>query len=777
MTKTDIRTSETHPIGVDFVAARDLPARGRLGLTFAPGKHAPGLHGLWRRDLATDLARLRDVHAMTGLVCLLEDDELVRLDIASYEAAVSRLGDVALRRLPIPDGGVPADPEALQTLVAWIVARLRAGATVVVHCRGGLGRAGLVSACVLRALGLAPDEAMARVRAARRGAIENRAQEDFVRAFVPAADATDDPAADATDDATTRAPAAFAEVAAFVRAREVGRACTITTPFGQRLICYADLTATGRYLDFVERWVRTVRGYYANTHTAVSSTGALMTRLREDARAVIARAVNAGPDDQVLFCGSGATAAAHKLVGLIGLRIAEPLEREHHLARHIPIERRPVVFIGPYEHHSNELPWRETVADVVVIDLTADGVIDLGDLERQLVAYADRSLRIGSFSAASNVTGLLSDVPAIARLLHAHGAWAVFDYAAAGPYVPIDMHPADPAARVDALMLSVHKLMGGPQASGVLVAHSDLFRTRVPERPGGGTVAYVSALGEPDYSEDLEEREEGGTPAIIGDIRAGAAFLVKQMLSPPAILAHEVAIARRALARLSAHPNIRILGSTTHDRLAILSFNVVGLHHDLVSALLDHLFGIQNRAGCACAGPYGHRLLGVDVDRSERLRALIARGLLAMKPGWVRVTLPYYASADDLDFILGAIELIAEHGHTFAPCYRLDWRDGVWRHALHPVVTPPPIELTLDALIAAARADDAPEPEPALSEASLASERARYRAEALALADVLAARWRLHPPTWNRPTGDAEVDALIWFRYVASDGLPDVATG
>lgn len=754
----DIRTSATHPIGVDFVAAAALPAPGRLGLTFAPGKRAPGIHGEWRRDLAVDLARLRDVHAMQALVCLLEEHELVSLDIATYEDSVRQLGDVALRRLPIPDGGVPADGVATQKLVGWIVTRLRVGATVVVHCRGGLGRAGLVSACVLRALGLCAEDAMATVRMARRGAIENRAQEDFVRAFVPADE--------------LRAPAGFAEVAAFVRAQEVGRACTITTPFGPRLICYADLTATGRYLDFVERWIRRVRGYYANTHTAVSSTGALMTRLREDARAVIARAVHAGPDDLVLFCGSGATAAAHKLVGLIGLRIAEPLEREHHLTRHIPPERRPVVFVGPYEHHSNELPWRETVADVVVIDLAPDGAIDLADLGRQLAAYGDRPLRIGAFSAASNVTGILSDVPAIARLLHAHGAWAVFDYAAAGPYVPIDMHPADPAERIDALMLSVHKLMAGPQASGVLVAQRDLFRTRVPERPGGGTVSYVSARGEPDYSVDLHEREEGGTPAIMGDIRAGAAFLVKEMLSPKAILEHEIAIARHALARLSAHPNIRILGSTKHDRLAILSFNIDGLHHDLVAALLDHLFGIQNRAGCACAGPYGHRLLGVDSDRSERLHALIARGLLALKPGWVRVTLPYYASPADLDFILGAIELVAEHGHAFVPSYRLDWRDGVWRHANQAEVTPPPIDLTLAALIAAARADrqDTPDEAP-LGDASLARERARYRAEALQHAHELAARWRSDPPAWNRPTGDAEVDALVWFRYVDSDGL------
>jgi selenocysteine lyase/cysteine desulfurase len=563
----------------------------------------------------------------------------------------------------------------------------------------------------------------------------------------------------------------FEEVAAFIRANEVGRRVYIETPFGRRLVCYADLTATGRYLHFIEAWIRRVRPFYANTHTAVSSTGRMMTSLREKARQVIHRAVGADPDDEVFFTGAGATCAVNKLVGLLGLRIDEPLEREFGLLSHI--DPRPVVFIGPYEHHSNELPWVESVAQVVEIGLREDGHVDLRDLASKLECFADRSLKIGSFSAASNVTGVLSDVGAIAELLHRAGVHACFDYAAAGPYVPIDMHPADPARRIDALFLSTHKFIGGPEASGVLVVNRKLVRTRVPERPGGGTVDYVSRAAHDgiDYTQKLDEREEGGTPAILGDMRAGTAFLVKEMIGPERILAHEITLARSALKRLSDHPRIGILGPTEVDRLAIISFNVDGLHHDLVSALLDHLFGIQNRAGCSCAGPYGHRLLGIDTQTSERFRGLIRRGIGGIKPGWVRMTIPFYANAHDLEYLLSAVEFVADHGRTFAPLYRMSWADGVWRHLERPAPDIEPIELTVEALEEAAQSFAAGDHEAPMSERELLAERERYFEDAHRHVAELEARWRREPPVWNSPTGDSEIDALVWFRYAHTEPL------
>jgi selenocysteine lyase/cysteine desulfurase len=565
----------------------------------------------------------------------------------------------------------------------------------------------------------------------------------------------------------------FDEAAAFIRSHEVGRRACVETPYGRRLICYADLTATGRYLHFVEGWIRRVRPFYANSHTAVSSTGRIMTSLREKARGLIHKAVGAGPNDEVIFSGAGATGAINTLVGLLGLVISEPLERQFKLSQYIPREQRPVVLLGPYEHHSNELPWVESIAEVVEVDLDESGRVDLLDLDRKLASFAERPLKIGSFSAASNVTGVLTNVVAVTEILHRHGAYACFDYAAAGPYVPIDMRADDPKRRIDAIFLSTHKFIGGPQASGVLVANRELFRSRIPARPGGGTVDYVAAASRDaiDYTHRLDEREEAGTPAILADVRAGAAFLVKQMIGPGRILEHETELAARALARLGRHPKIEILGSTTLPRLAILSFNIRGLHHDLVSVLLDHLFGIQNRAGCSCAGPYGHRLLGIDRAGSERFRSLIRRGIGGIKPGWVRMTIPFYANADDLEFLLTAVELVADHGESFVPLYRLGWRDGVWRHIERPAPDMEPIEMTVAALEDAAQSFAAGDHEAPMSEAYMLAERKRYLDEARALANRLAAMHFAQPPTWNPPTGDAEVDALAWFRYVECDAI------
>jgi selenocysteine lyase/cysteine desulfurase len=467
----------------------------------------------------------------------------------------------------------------------------------------------------------------------------------------------------------------------------------------------------------------------------------------------------------------------NKLVGLLGISIPEPLEREHRLSAHIPEESRPVVFVGPYEHHSNQLPWSCSTATIAEIALDDRGCVSLADLEEKLRAYQHRPLKIGAFSAASNVTGLLTDVRRIAATLHRHGAYAVFDYAASGPYVPIDMHPPAPDERIDALFISPHKFMGGPNASGLLVAHRDLFRTRRPERPGGGTVDYVSGSerDQIDYVKRLDDREEGGTPSIIGDLRAGVAFLLKEMVGPLHILEHEVALSRRALARLERHPRIEVYGPKGEPRLAILSFNVKGLHHDFVSTLLDHLFGIQNRAGCSCAGPYGHRLLGIEQARSALYRAQIARGVTGIKPGWVRVSLPYYGSDAEIDFVLSAIEFVAERGDLFLPLYRLCWREGLWQHVERPMRDVEPIELTAEALCAAVAQFDGPPRPFATPDVDLDRERARYLDEAKALASELEARYLREPPTYRTTMGDAAIDPLIWFRFVNdawSNGAP-----
>ncbi|QUI35612.1 aminotransferase class V-fold PLP-dependent enzyme [Streptomyces alfalfae] len=490
----------------------------------------------------------------------------------------------------------------------------------------------------------------------------------------------------------TAAPAPYpaaptADVLHRIRAGLVGEGDLVHGPFGLRRNTYADWTASGRPLDFIEDHLReAVLPRYANTHTQSSGNGRSTNRLREEARAIIAAGVGADPDHHVIFCGSGATGAIDKLVGILGLR-----NPAHAGAATLAAPDRPVVFVGPYEHHSNELAWRESQADVVVIREDASGGIDLGDLRDRLREYAHRPLRIGSMSAASNVTGILTDTDAVSALLHSHGALSLWDYATAGPYLPIRVGESEPGRRdhKDAVFLSPHKFVGGPQTPGVLVVRRDLVRNAVPVVPGGGTVAYVGPDGHR-YVPDPVSREEGGTPAIIESIRAGLVFALKDSVGPELIRAREERAWRHVRARWLRHPRIEVLGNTDAPRLPVVSFLIRHrdghLHHNFVTALLNDLFGIQARGGCSCAGPYGHRLLAIGAARSHAFRDIVADGgLEGMKPGWTRVSFPYFMSDAVRDHVIEAVEIIADSGHRLLADYTFDARTGVWRHRAAPL--------------------------------------------------------------------------------------------
>ncbi len=488
-----------------------------------------------------------------------------------------------------------------------------------------------------------------------------------------------------------------------VRADIIGRDETIETPYGDRLLEYADFTASGRGFRPIERYVSYLLELYANTHTEDDTTGRLTSLRLAAAEELIKRRLNAGDRYKIISVGAGATAAVTKLQQILGIFLP-PATKDRLLndgALHIEESRRPVVFVGPYEHHSNEISWREGYAEVVEIDLNESGYLDIDDLDRKL---ADPRLsgrqKIGSFSAASNVSGIRTDVYSVARVLHRHGALAFFDFSASAPYVHIDVDH-DEECYFDGVFFSPHKYLGGPGSSGLLVIRDSVYRCDLPPSvAGGGTVTFVNETDQ-DYVADIEEREKAGTPGIIQTIRAALAIDLQHKLGIDEIERREHDFFARAVERLGGHPEIEIIGDApAEDRLAIFSFNIRTqdgyLHPRFVVRLLNDLFGIQARAGCSCAGPYGHRLLHIDPDTSERYRNYIRRGTGGIKPGWVRLNFHYLIEDDDFEFLCAAIEFIVANGALFLSEYRFDLSGGAWEHVAEDKR---PVEISIDAAL------------------------------------------------------------------------------
>lgn len=474
-----------------------------------------------------------------------------------------------------------------------------------------------------------------------------------------------------------------------IRESVIGANAPIHTAFGEKPLIYADYTASGRSLSFIEQFIiDKVSPWYANTHTETSFSGAQTSKLREQAREEIRRAVNGTPDDKVIFCGAGATAAIDKMMHVLGIRRSLASAHGSKVTESALQNKKPIVFVGPYEHHSNELPWRESNAEVVCIPLTSCGQINIAILQQKLAQYSERTLKIGSFSAASNVTGICSDVPAITALLKQNNALSFWDYAAAAPYVKIDMNGAWP---IDAVFISPHKFVGGPGTPGVLVVKQHVMRNSVPAVVGGGTVSYVTPTKHV-FISNIERKEEGGTPAIIESIRAGLVFKLQQQVGIELIETLEQKMVNSAMTFFDAVDNIEVLGSTTAKRLSIFSlrFKHKGkdLHYGFVTALLNDLFGIQARGGCSCAGPYGHTLLDMDYHYSEKIEQQISQGNMALRPGWVRLNFNYFINEEEFHYMLQALKLVAEHGWRLLPYYKLDRSTWSWKYQGNAAVLP-----------------------------------------------------------------------------------------
>ena len=426
---------------------------------------------------------------------------------------------------------------------------------------------------------------------------------------------------------------------------------------GNRMI-YADWTASGRlYAPIEDFMTNSVGPLVANTHTEASYSGCAMTKLYHEAQSAIKSHVNASEDDILICAGAGMTAVINKFQRILGLRVPEKWADRFTIAE----SEKPVVFITHMEHHSNQTSWYECAVTLIVVPEDSNGMPDVKALESLLIEYKDRPLKIGSFTACSNVTGIKTDYHQFSKIMHSHGGFCFIDFAASAPYVDMDMHPEDPLERLDAIMFSPHKFLGGPGSSGVLVFNKKLYHNKVPDHPGGGTVSWTNPWGEHHFFDDIEVREDGGTPGFLQAIRTALAIKLKEEMGTKNIHQREVELVALLCHELSQIPQVNVLHSSNSNRLCMISFYVIEIHFNLIVRILSDRFGIQSRGGCSCAGTYGHILLGVDHDASNAITNMIDEGDLTLKPGWVRISLHPTSTDADAIFIANSIKSIIEN--------------------------------------------------------------------------------------------------------------------
>ena len=456
---------------------------------------------------------------------------------------------------------------------------------------------------------------------------------------------------------------------------------TFQSPYGEKKIVYADWIASGRLYKPIEEKITNKFGpFVGNTHTETSETGTLMTKAYHLAQRKIKEHVNAGPNDVIINAGSGMTTVINKFQRILGFRAMHKIDKLDRL----PEEDRPVVFITHMEHHSNHTSWLETIADVVQLTPDKDLLVDPEQLKMELTKYTGRKMKIGSFTACSNVTGISTPFHAMAKIMHENGGLCFIDFAASAPYVTISMHPEDPLEALDAILFSPHKFLGGPGSSGVLIFNSAIYNSSVPDNPGGGTVDWTNPWGEFKYVDDIETREDGGTPPFLQTIRTALCIELKNQMGVENIEKREVELVKIAFAELEKMEEIHVLANNIPDRLGIISFYIDHLHFNLAVKLLNDKFGIQVRGGCACAGTYGHFLLDVSHDQSHKITERINFGDLSQKPGWIRLSLHPTMTNDELYFILDGIRQVQKNHLIWGKDYIYNPKTNEFRHFMEP---------------------------------------------------------------------------------------------
>ena len=447
---------------------------------------------------------------------------------------------------------------------------------------------------------------------------------------------------------------------------------------GQELpIIYSDWTASGRLYQPIEDYINNELGpYVANTHTETNLTGSAMTHAYHEAQHVIKKHVNACDNDILITAESGMTGVINKFQRILGLRIPERMQEQVHFEE----DDKPVVFITHMEHHSNQTTWYECDVTLEIVDPDSDGLPSLEHLQLLLEKYKDREVKIGSFSACSNVTGIKTPYYQLAETMHDHGGLCFIDFACSAPYVDIDMHPVNPKQALDAIYFSPHKFLGGPGSSGVLIFNKVLYKNKVPDHPGGGTVTWTNPWGEHSFFSNIEMREDGGTPGFLQCIRTALAMKVKDAMGVENIEKREQEITHYVMAELEKNDQVVMLEPQVRERLAIVSFYVRGAHHNLVVRLLNDRFGVQTRGGCSCAGTYGHILLNVDHDTSSKITEQIDSGDFAQKPGWIRASFHPTMTDKEVAYVVDAINQVTANLAQWSKDYRFDPASGDFSH-------------------------------------------------------------------------------------------------
>lgn len=457
----------------------------------------------------------------------------------------------------------------------------------------------------------------------------------------------------------------------------VGIDQTFVSPYGQKRIIYADWIASGRLYGPVERKISEVIGpFVGNTHSETSETGARMTQAYLKSHLLIKKHVNAGLNDVIITSGSGMTDVINKFQRILGLKYCGKVTHKGCVTE----RERPVVFITHMEHHSNQTSWYETNADVVVVEPGEGLLFDPENLRNALAEYESRPFKIGSFTACSNVTGVRTPIYEMARIMHEHGGVCFIDYAASAPYDEINMHPDDPMEKLDAILFSPHKFLGGPGSSGVLIFDASMYKNEVPDNPGGGTVDWTNPWGKYKYVDDIEAREDGGTPGFLQSIKTALCFDLKDKMGIENIRRREEELLERAFAGLDKIYGLRILADNVRNRLGVISFYLENLHYNLVVQVLNDKYGIQTRGGCACAGTYGHFLLEVSYEKSQEITDRINHGDLSGKPGWIRWSLHPTTTNDEVDLMITALQDIAENAEVYKNDYEHILRSNIFKH-------------------------------------------------------------------------------------------------